>query len=156
MNAQGKVEIQVYTNVNKFSCTCEEASFVSEVNDASERVLKLPVSALKCPSKAMERDLRELFEADKYPYISLYLDENNSAYVASNKDDVKTLIKVKQKQNRYDFQISEHEEDGETYLKGKEKVSLLDFDIEPPTKALGMIKVKDSVLISFLIPAEKL
>ena len=67
----GTVRIEVRTNVNKFTCSCDEESFVCKEFDANQKVLKLPVASFSCPKRMIEKDLVELFEAEKYPYISI-------------------------------------------------------------------------------------
>ena len=73
----GTVRIEVRTNVNKFTCSCDEESFVCKEFDANQKVLKLPVASFSCPKRMIEKDLVELFEAEKSVKAAIVMEKLN-------------------------------------------------------------------------------
>ena len=147
----GTVRIEVRTNVNKFTCSCDEDSFVCKEFDANQKVLKLPVASFSCPKRMIEKDLVELFEAEKYPYISIEIldyKEYHGSISAEIKITIKKLSKV------YELQLGETYDSEGFYITGSQLLDLTDYHIEPPVKALGLVKVKPVVAIEFRIPEE--
>ncbi|MBW2962137.1 YceI family protein [Mesonia aestuariivivens] len=147
----GIVNIEVRTNVNKFNCSCKEESFICQEFTAQEKVLKLPVASFDCPKRMIEKDLIELFEAEKYPHIAIEIlnyTESNGAITASIKITVKKTAKV------YQLQLGETYDSEAFYFTGTQELDLTDYHIEPPVKALGLVKVKPVVTIEFKIPEE--
>ncbi|SHJ05838.1 YceI-like domain-containing protein [Mesonia phycicola] len=147
----GMVEIKVETNVNQFTCLCEEISFIcAEFND-NDKVLKLPVSSFSCPKRLIEKDLVELFEAEKYPHISIEILE----YTETQKNfSAEIKITIKETEKVYQLLLSKTYYNGVDYFTGKQSLNLTDYYIEPPVKALGLVKVKPIVNIEFRIPEE--
>ena len=147
----GTVRIEVRTNVNKFTCSCDEESFVCREFDANQKVLKLPLASFSCPKRMIEKDLVELFEAEKYPHISIEIIdyvESNSIISAAIKITIKEVEKV------YQLQLGETYDSEGFYFTGSQELNLTDYHIEPPVKALGLVKVKPVVDIEFRIPEE--
>lgn len=152
--AQGKIKVDIFTNVNSFSCVCNEADFVYTEVDKNVAVL-FPLVQFDCPKKMMERDLLELFNADNYPHAKLTIAE-----IETTKSDTEKVIKfkltLKNISQYYKLTLSRVKHGSKTYLEGSQKVSLSDFKAVPPTKMMGLIKVEDEVLISFKIPEKEL
>lgn len=147
----GQVNIEVKTNVNSFTCFCDEASFVCQEFAATQKVLKLPVTAFHCPKRMIEKDLVELFEAEKYPYISIEIlnyKENHGSITAEIE------ITIKKKARVYYLKLGETYDSEGFYITGSQSLDLTDYEIEPPVKALGLLKVKPVVNIEFRIPEE--
>ncbi|MDR6301983.1 YceI family protein [Mesonia maritima] len=147
----GTVRIEVQTNVNKFTCSCDEESFVCKEFNTNQKVLKLPVASFSCPKRVIEKDLIELFEAEKYPNISIEIIdyvESNSIISADIKITIKEVEKV------YQLQLGETYDSQSFYFTGSQELDLTDYHIEPPVKALGLVKVKPVVDIEFRIPEE--
>lgn len=147
----GVVAIEVKTNVNSFTCSCDETSFVCQDFTAVQKVLKLPVENFDCPKRMIEKDLVELFEAEKYPYISIEIldyKEYHGSISAEIKITIKKVSKV------YELQLGETYDSEGFYITGSQLLDLTDYHIEPPVKALGLVKVKPVVAIEFRIPEE--
>ncbi|GAA5225118.1 hypothetical protein GCM10025777_57490 [Membranihabitans marinus] len=127
-----------------------ESSISSEaVQLKEETVINVPIASFECPNKMIEKDLNQLFESHIYPSISLRVlklevrDKSHKATVE---------IKIKDRSNTYEFNLKEVEIDNESYVNGSQTLSLIDFGIEPPTKMLGMVRVKEDISIQCLIP----
>ncbi|UOB18863.1 YceI family protein [Abyssalbus ytuae] len=152
--AQGEIEVQVTTNLDKFECKCNEESFIwCYPGSKKPGNIEIPVAAFSCPKKMIEKDLKRLFEADKFPVIKLNIACLN---YTSQKVEAKLSIQIKDVKNDYfiDMEISENE--NMHYFEGLQEINLRDYEIEPPTKLLGLVKVKEEVVINFKIPAHSL
>lgn len=151
---QGKVKVEVSTNVKNFTCECGEGDFVYEdtvVSSAKKIKLLLPVVAFDCPKRLMEKDLQELFDASKFPYVKLTVLEFNA------EQKVLTLeLAIKQEVKVYKVVLENKTMGNKSYLSGNQQISLLDFNVEPPKKMMGLVKVDDEVTINFLIPEKEL
>ena len=103
----------------------------------------------------MTKDLRSILKADQQPYLSLILE---SIAIGSHNEDFEELdvtavatisiAGVKRKISIEDGIVTNHSSASLT-LEGATKILLTDFNIEPPTKFLGLIKIKDEVNIEF-------
>lgn len=154
--AQGKLDILVSTNVNKLTCYCNESDFIYHKTVDSpykKSVIEFPIDAFHCQKRLMERDLQKLFEANLYPTIKLTI---NNIVLEEEKAKANVSIKIKDISKTYDLVLNETKTGEKPYLKGTKKICLTDFKIEPPTKALGLVKVKNEVAITFCIPAQYL
>lgn len=147
----GMVEIKVYTNVNQFTCLCTETSFICAETLDHEKVLKLPVSSFSCPKRKIDKDLIELFEAEKYPYISIEIMDYK---IQNGINSAEIKITIKETEKVYQLQLEKIVEEENHYFKGKQQLDLTDYHIEPPVKVLGLVKVKPIVDIEFKIPEE--
>lgn len=139
IKAQNEITVTVKTNVNSFNCTISHASLRSSTNN-SKTTISIPVASFKCPKRMIEKDLQEIFEAEKFPNITLSVDSLNK----KNKI-LKTHIKIKNIQKNYNVKITQNLNS----IHGNQIISLNDFGIEPPTKMMGTVKVKDDVKIHF-------
>jgi len=147
----GFVNIEVKTTINKFTCSCTEQSFVCKEIDKDEKILKLPVESFNCPKKLIERDLAELFESEKHPFINVNIisfQKEHTTYKAQAEIVIKEHVEL------YDFQLEQILVKGNAYYKGSQEICLTNYNIEPPVKALGLIKVDPTVKIEFKIPEE--
>ncbi len=117
--------------------------------------IKYSIEDFKCPLSAMTKDLRSILKADQQPYLSLILE---SIAIGSHNEDFEELdvtavatisiAGVKRKISIEDGIVTNHSSASLT-LEGATKILLTDFNIEPPTKFLGLIKIKDEVNIEF-------
>jgi len=147
----GLVEIKVETNVNQFTCLCKEVSFECKEFGDNDKVLQLPLTSFSCPKRMIEKDLVELFEAEKYPHISIEI-----LHYSDNQESISAEIKIKIKETEkvYQLPLSKTYHQGVDYFTGNQTLDLTDYHIEPPVKALGLVKVKPVVAINFKIPEE--
>lgn len=149
--AQGGMVMNVQTNVNSFHCVCYEKDFKYEFPELGEgaKELAFPVNLFDCPKKMMEADLKKLFEAKDYPLIHLQIKKIEGKLPSLNLKIALTIRTVKREYN-----LPLRLEEG--YLTGEQVVSMTDFGLEPPTKAMGLVRVKDDVTITLTLPAKRL
>lgn len=139
IQAQNEITVTVKTNVNSFNCTVGNASLRSMTNN-SKTTISIPVESFKCPKRMIEKDLQEIFESEKFPNIILTVDSLNK-----KSKTLQTHIKIKNVQKNYNVSIVQTQNS----IQGDQTISLNDFGIDPPTKMMGTVKVKDDVKINF-------
>ncbi|MEM6358736.1 MAG: YceI family protein [Bacteroidota bacterium] len=162
---ESEIVINVETNVDNFKCRINTKAlndFIlvknvwSDMNiDFDGFDIKYSIEDFKCPLSAMTKDLRSILKADQQPYLSLILE---SIAIGSHNEDFEELdvtavatisiAGVKRKISIEDGIVTNHSSASLT-LEGATKILLTDFNIEPPTKFLGLIKIKDEVNIEF-------
>ncbi|MFI2744062.1 YceI family protein [Zhouia sp. PK063] len=152
VSAQGKLDILVSTNVNKLSCYCNESDFILHQDQSHKTEIEFPLKAFRCQKKIMEKDLQKLFESKIYPTIKLTVNE-----VVDDGKEVKAnvTIQIKEIKKQYNLLLEkqkENKEEHDYYFVGIQNICLTDFNIDPPVKALGLVKVKDQIKITFCIP----
>ncbi len=148
--AQAEVVVNVKTNVNQFSCECTGLNDLHLSKFKTYNKIVIPVADFDCPKKLMERDLQKLFEAKKFPEIELFIDtQENNAHL----QQTELTIKIKEIKKTYCVTLTKHTEGKKVFYTGSQIISIENYNIEPPTKALGLVKVREKVLIEFKIPA---
>lgn len=155
------------TNVNQFSCKCTESFpaqefFVTRTKDEKctnvfrQTRLKLSVKSLDCGNRMMNRDMYGALNADDFPYIYIDLlqvaeelcdlpgEEMNWAKLIAV-----TRITINGQSHDYWMNVIARKTGPGQFRFISEKVlSMKDFGIDPPTAALGMVKVRDEIKIS--------
>jgi len=146
------------TNVNSFTFYLDEncdSSFEDDVIPLPEVVqdnqFNIPVKDLQTESSYMYSDFLTLLREPEYPQISIKIDEtaaffgNGDSSAATPEIEI-TLAGVAK---RYQISCNIENEPDSMLIKGTARIRLTDFNLEPPTKMLGMVKVKDEIDIKF-------
>ncbi|GLB51082.1 hypothetical protein NBRC110019_01210 [Neptunitalea chrysea] len=159
VKAQGKISVKITTNVNSFSCDCKENDFIyanKTISTAKDNTTILfPLVSFNCPKKLMERDLQELFKSEVYPYAKLSILEKD---INKNTGDttIKFSLTLKDVTKTYEVLLANVKRGDKNYLSGDQMIQLTNFNVEPPTKMLGVIRVRNEVNIAFLIPQDQI
>jgi len=149
IEAQAEVVVNVTTNVNQFSCECKGLTKEHLSKYESYHEILIPVADFDCPKKMMDRDLQKLFEAHKFPEIQLFLEPQP---VNSTSPRTKIAIRIKEILQKYEVSLTKTTINGKSFYTGSQMISLANYGLEPPSKALGLVKVHDEVRIEFKIP----
>lgn len=156
------------SNVNRFSCDCEQDFSVARPSfhwEASPPTLvfqntrlRLRTEKLDCGNRAMNRDLQNTLQADQHPTISLNLrrlrfsggDRNNVIGPEWTDLTAQTLLTLAGETQPANIRFRVRSVGHEVYeLVGVHEVRMTDFGIDPPTALLGMVKVEDRMQIHF-------
>lgn len=148
------------TNVNSFEFflpnTQEEfARQHIDIDTSPARTMNLsfPVRKLKTENEAMYDDFLELLREKEYPEIAIGID--NTPLLESQEDfqTIEPVISIRMAgvTRRYKIRCEVEKNTFGKYIKGMVKIKLTDFNLEPPSKFLGLIKVRDEVRINFAI-----
>lgn len=163
---KSKLYLEGKSNVNEFTCHCEQQFVPVEVDfalDGAKRIadfagtqLKVSTQNLDCGHKIMNKDLQKTLQVDRHPFIKIKLNKVhlNATQKALNQywthylaETSLTLVG-----NSCDFKIPVMAKrvGAQTYqFKSFYEIKLSEFGIEAPTALLGVVKVKDTFIIHF-------
>ncbi len=157
------------TNVNSFTCTSAgeipNGYIVADILPGSNAVffsdasLNIKVSSFDCKNRIMSNDLHEAMGGRKHPIVSIRLKEIRPQQQAKSKGKGKLraefAITLNGVTRDADIIVDYHEHSPLNMLLGGSKDLLMsDFGIDPPSPAMGFVKVRDKVSISFHLLVE--
>ncbi len=164
-----RIYVEGTSNVTSFTCTCTcvqsfpRLQFEMNVRENGyraefdESTLSIRTKALDCGNRGMNRDLYSALEADKYPAITLSLQEAalpTGAQLASGggwahiNAHAKLTIAGVTRNIKLPVRASQTGPHSYRFI-SKRSIKLTDFNIEPPTAMLGLVKVDDEIEINF-------
>ncbi len=150
------IQIDGSTNVNQFYFTHELSDKkkldVSPDTKSNILELKIPAKNFKSSNHRMTEDFLELIKADKYPYIQITIHLTNDQLMSLVNDVFYPEIDVQLAGKSHTYRIPgklHRCPDQSIHVSGEVHLSLEDFDLEPPSKFLGLVKVKNEVFINF-------
>lgn len=158
------------TNLGKFSCYCHEwqdvdhEQFKGKIQDHkiyfNHAALEIPVEALRCQNRMMTSDLHELlcanndegsikvtFKEAEWYLNSLWSDKISQQEPIGYFNILLTIGGITQESK---VEIYSSEEKSEHYTlstRGAIALQLSEFNIDPPSKMMGMVKVKNTLEI---------
>ncbi|MEY4204670.1 MAG: hypothetical protein RL013_2374 [Bacteroidota bacterium] len=162
---QSRLYLQGTSNVNAFTCDCEdrfEAQLIeTESGNGYSRFrnagLALRVKSLNCKNRKIDTDLQKALMADQYPNIQVtLLDTWQSSRCADGSCydwfDVQANVIITIAQvNSKEFIRARARKLGPNkfQLKGEKWLKMSAFGITPPEAMFGMIKVNDDISFHF-------
>ncbi len=161
VSGTSRVVVEGQSNVNEFKCVTiryEGDDVLTQRNDnaSGKRILEgsinMKVKSFDCENRIMTRDLRETLKEDAYPEItvdvvSIALPEKDGK---NHKVDGEAEITLAGETRLMDFtwEVS-YPNSKKIRLSGNREIRFSQFNIEPPTKMMGMIRVKDTLMVDF-------
>lgn len=155
------------SNIGKFNCdlyqlfsegTLKVRSQWSDFKLTFEGMrFRYEVDNFKCSIPTMTRDLQDLLDSDKYPY--LYLEVHSIKINKSNTEiehltvETEVTITLSGQEKRYlikNGMVTNYSEEKLTFS-GQQVLQMTDFGIEPPTKFFGLVQVTDKLDVEFEI-----
>lgn len=153
---ESEVLISGTTNVNEFTCkyNLEELELPIRLayDDKAEQIqfsnaqLKLANDCFDCGGKAINKDFRDLLQTEKHPQVELRLLYVDPPKPENQQIGVGMEIKIAGVTRNYETQLY-CEQQGNICVDGTIALKLTDFGLEPPRKALGIIKVHDEIKV---------
>ncbi len=153
------------TNVNKFTCTCEEQFGFQElevevghgVSRFQSARLSMATRNFNCRNGQMERDLQRALKSETHPRI--FVDLVEARYhpdFLKNPDTgwfgvearVSLTIAGTTKEKNLQAQARRISEN-RFAIKGARVIRMTDFGVEPPTAMFGLIQVDDPITFHF-------
>jgi hypothetical protein len=150
----GHIEVNGFTSVSTFSLSAslKNNHITFEPNEHGHVCqLKIPVIAFKSGEKELDLDFYKMVKSDIFPHILLSLPINNNTI---NKGSIRQMahVQISGKKNYEDIIFSYVlAEDGTIKLIGSMQILLTNYYLTPPTKLLGIIRVKNNVNINFVV-----
>jgi polyisoprenoid-binding protein YceI len=131
-------------------------SIPKEANDEQTTVeVNVPVRSFDCGNRVMTKDLKETLKMEEHPNIHFELiDARVGAPVDTSEQwrpvEVLGALTVAGKKRVTNLSALGRAIDENRFrIRGCQPLRMTDFNIEPPTKAFGLIKVKDRIEVQF-------
>jgi hypothetical protein len=162
VNKESHVLILGRSNVNQF--TFEMNSYqrgdtlvVVQENKQSaalfrEGLLRLPIVDFKNENKGLTNDFREMLKAKDYPDITMtFISLNALPEQGLQQDTLNARVEVNLAgvKKILDFNVLAAGKEGGMTLDGSMDLHFTDFGLVPPSKFLGLIKVKNDLKVNF-------
>lgn len=159
-----KLAIKGKTNVNRFNCYFD-ASYIKNPIPVNYKTsesnlffyntkLVLQNSCFDCKHRGINEDFYDLLNSNQYPTIILELlsvkkQSEQELHIAS------VMIELAGVNRPYEIPVTV-EKDELIAVKGSIKLNICDFNLDPPTKALGLIVVDEEVEINLELELKEL
>lgn len=99
-----------------------------------------------CGRTKMNADFYNLLQTESHPEIVLAL--NNIYAIKKGSAHAEVAIIIAGKQGYYDVSVTLENSDG-LIVTGQLQLNIKDFDLEPPSRLLGLVVVRENVDIDF-------
>lgn len=140
--------------IRPVSHTPEQDKTAAEVN------VRIPIRAFECGNSRMTRDLQETLEMEQHPEIRFSLSDatlesSGDSSKAWSKIEVLGQLTISGTERLVRINTGARPLGNERYqVRGCLPVKMTYFGIEPPTKAFGLIRVKNEIRVQFDLIAE--
>lgn len=159
--SHGFIDINVESNINKlyFSYDLKEKSYPfsgidsnGSINDTSAIQIVVPVKDFQCTNQFAYRDFLKLMKESQFPFLAISIPKNT--IINSESGDWliihNVMLTIAGVTKKYDIDCRiEYDKNQEKVLVGTTKILLTDLDIEPPVKTLGLIRIKNEIIVNF-------
>lgn len=167
---ESRLAISGKSNVNQF--TCEVDKYYSADNlhlfstpepkyifSGNQMVINL--MEFDCGKALITRDFRETLNADENPEIKIsFLTLDRLPDENSGNDNMSGIVRVTiagvSNESEIPLSMNSGIDTGTIYLQGKHTFSFSDFGLEPPSKFMGLINVKNELVVTFDLILEEL
>ena len=159
------ITISGTTNINAFEClwtgSIVQGSLVTSIYPFEDQIkfenalLLIGIKRFNCNNRIMSSDMHKAMGADKHPYIEIELlkvENINNEQISSNSGKLKVdvVITINGVQQKTSLNINWSSVSNIHYvLNGSKSLKMSNFDIDPPSRAFGMIRVYDMINIEF-------
>lgn len=159
---KSRLVIKGESNVNSFSCevdryySADRLRLHSTSNPYfrfSDNSIVINLMEFDCGRKLLTRDFRQTLNADTHPEIVIsFLTLDRLPQKHRSDEKIPGMLRITiagvTKEVVIQFEINSNG-NGTIYLKGKQNFLFSDFGLEPPTKMLGLINVKNELEVLF-------
>ncbi|AHM63423.1 YceI-like protein [Flammeovirgaceae bacterium 311] len=158
---KSQLTISGSSNVNEFQCmslyyaggnTLYETWDVVSKKPVISGLVSLKATSFDCNNKIMTQDMQKTIRADKYPQVKVHFLSLERTPSKDKYQKVKGVVEICLAGVSRQYEISATFEElgkNKALLAGSLEFNLTDFNIEPPTKMMGAIKVKDCFTIDY-------
>ncbi|MBK8699669.1 MAG: YceI family protein [Saprospiraceae bacterium] len=169
LQSHSRLKVDGKTNINSFECAIpsygrRDTLYVDQTAGSGNEVktngeLAIQVRRFDCHHKVMTKDLQKTLKADDYPYMKISFLSFSKGFTTfdrkshlSGTADI-TLAGVTKRMD-ITFVIDPHHKDG-VELVGTKLILFSDFKLKPPSKLGGAIKVKNELIVEFVLFLQK-
>ena len=162
---QSMLQIQGKTNVNSFQCYCappasvvgfnvESSSETQKIN-FKKAALTVLTKSLDCRHKIMNRDMYQTLKAEHYPTITLSISQVlipihsiNARWKLTGPIATEAYLTLAGMKRKIDLLVTISQPFSNIYrFTAKKSLLLTDFGLTPPTALMGMVKVKNEIIL---------
>ena len=162
---QSMLQIQGKTNVNSFQCYCAPPASVVGFNAESssetqklnfkKAALTVLTKSLDCRHKIMNRDMYQTLKAEHYPTITLSISQVlipihsiNARWKLTGPIATEAYLTLAGMKRKIDLLVTISQPFSNIYrFTAKKSLLLTDFGLTPPTALMGMVKVKNEIVL---------
>lgn len=162
---QSKLQIQGKTNVNSFQCYCAPPAsvvgFNAESSSETQKIhfkkaeLTILTKSLDCRHKTMNRDMYQTLKAEHYPTITLSISQVlipihsiNARWKLTGPIATEAYLTLAGMKRKIDLLVTISQPFNNVYrFTARKSLLLTDFGLTPPTALMGMVKVKNEVIL---------
>lgn len=164
VNERSRILLTGTTNVNSYECVSDSeiprGNMMADILPGSNAIyfsdalLGLEVTSFDCGNRMMNKDLHQALGGSNSPFIKINLLEARPVSSAqrpnSGKIRVEIAININGTTKNTDLVVDYRSNDSFTYtISGTKELKMSDFGIDPPSPALGLVRVRDQVVIHF-------
>lgn len=159
---KSRLVIKGESNVNSFSCEVDRYYSADRLRlhstskpyfRFSDNRIVINLMEFDCGRKLLTRDFRQTLNADTHPEIVIsFLTLNRLPQKHLSDEKIPGILRItiagvtKEVMIRFDININYN---GTIYLKGEKNFLFSDFGLEPPSKMMGLINVKNELEVLF-------
>jgi polyisoprenoid-binding protein YceI len=162
---QSMLQIQGKTNVNSFQCYCAPPAsvvgFNAESSSETQKInfkkaeLTVLTKSLDCRHKIMNRDMYQTLKAEHYPTITLSISQVlipihsiNARWKLTGPIATEAYLTLAGMKRKIDLLVTISQPFCNIYrFTAKKSLLLTDFGLTPPTALMGMVKVKNEIIL---------
>nr|MBS0036609.1 YceI family protein [Saprospiraceae bacterium] len=165
VKATSKVLVEGKSNVNEFQCVTLNYEGEDQLKKSYHSQSKnwnltgsidMKVKSFDCENRIMTRDLRETLRAEVHPTISIELLQFLLPEHPRPSEKITGRAKITLAGNSRTFNITwTLFKEGDTMrMLGTHDFKFSDFNLDPPTKMMGMIQVRDDITVDIDLTME--
>jgi hypothetical protein len=120
--------------------------------DTESIYIIVPVREFQCPNVLVYKDFLDLLRENKYPFMNIALPRTSLFQLQKNDYLILhgVMISIAGVSRKYDIMCKIEKGDGQNnMLTGSVRIMLTDLEIAPPVKFLGLVKVRDEIIVNF-------
>ncbi|HKL38533.1 MAG TPA: hypothetical protein VJ876_06510 [Bacteroidales bacterium] len=154
LNIQGKTNVSRFTF--SFDSSITHQLKLNKNNPTAGRkeevLFRIPIKAFRSGNKMMRKDFQELLKASQYPHIKVSIEKDKlldilqGIYLSDLELNISLAGQTQAVQSQYDIQ---YQSTDRMLLEGLTNLKLKQFNLKPPQKMMGLVQVKNSILINF-------
>lgn len=166
---ESRLSISGESNVNEFKCEvdryyrADNLRLYSSPGPAylfSENQMVINIMAFDCGRKLITRDFRQTLNAEKDPemvisFLALDRLPEENTNIEQLKGKLHITIAGVSRETEVQLSIN-NMGNGTIHLHGAQDFSFTDFELEPPSKAMGLINVKNELAVTFDLILEEM
>jgi hypothetical protein len=153
ITVQSNIDRQFFQyNLGQQCLSITHGSLNTTSADTSIFRIIIPVKEFRCTNKFVYEDFLDLIKACQFPYLKINIPNNLMISYDNNQSIILkgVTITVAGVSKQYDINCRIDKSDNDTrVLKGTTTLKLTDLEIVPPVKFLGLVKVKNEIVIDF-------